>query len=184
MDIDISVAACLNLFRRQEKLQIQFFIQLVENKTSFGGNKCRIRVGIFLVTDIHDGLGFLVNIVKHSDKILLVVTIIPVTLCNNGLNLLENFLNNVVHFGNGNLIFGKGINLGDDKLADFPVLIIGKLGKSSVCTLSDRINDLLNIKNFSGSVFFDYKNFRLRLIDLSVINAFSHDVPPRSHFIQ
>ena len=70
-----------DLFRGQEELLVQFLVQLIEDQAALGGYQCGIRVGIFLVSDVHDGLALFVDIIQHPYKILLIVTIIAVAFC-------------------------------------------------------------------------------------------------------
>ena len=88
MDINITVPAGLDLFRGQEELLVQFLVQLIEDQAALGGYQCGIRVGIFLVSDVHDGLALFVDIIQHPYKILLIVTIIAVAFCNDRFYLL------------------------------------------------------------------------------------------------
>ena len=89
MHIDIAVAARLQFFGRQEELLVQFLVQLVEDQGTLGGNQCRVRIGILLIPDIHNGLALLVHIIKHTHEVLLIVAVIAVTLCHDGLYIFE-----------------------------------------------------------------------------------------------
>ena len=88
MYINITVPARLYLLRRHKELLIQLLIQLIKNKAPLGGNQRRIRVGILLVSNVHNGLAFLIYVVQHTHKILFIIPIIAITLCHNGLYLL------------------------------------------------------------------------------------------------
>ena len=65
MHINIAVATCLDLFRGQEEFLIQFLIQLIKDQTTLGRYQSGIRVGIFLVSDVHDGLTLFIDIIQH-----------------------------------------------------------------------------------------------------------------------
>ena len=155
MHINISVPACLNLFRRHKKLLIQFLIQLVKNQTPFGGYQRRIRVGVFLVAHIHDRLALFIYIVQHTDKILFIIPIIPITLGYDGLHLFQRALHNIVHHRNGDCIRFHFFHFGNHILTDVPFLLVRKPGQRTVCGFPHRINDLLHMKCFPAAVLFN-----------------------------
>ena len=88
MHINIAVTTCLDLFRGQEEFLIQFLIQLIKDQTTLGRYQRGIRVGIFLISDVHDGLTLFIDIIQHPYKILLIVTIIAIAFCDDRLHLL------------------------------------------------------------------------------------------------
>ena len=65
-----------------KELLVQLLIELIEDQAALGGDQRGIRVGIFLIADIHDGLAFLVYAVQHADKILLIVAVVAVAFGN------------------------------------------------------------------------------------------------------
>ena len=88
MHINIAVTTCLNLFRGQEEFLIQFLIQLIKDQTTLGRYQSGIRIGIFLIPDVHDGLTLFIDIIQHPYEILLIVTIIAIAFCDDRLHLL------------------------------------------------------------------------------------------------
>ena len=56
MYINITVTTCLDFFRCHEEFLIQLFVELVEDQTSLCGYQSGVRIGIFFISHIHDGL--------------------------------------------------------------------------------------------------------------------------------
>ena len=88
MHINITVTTCLDFFRGQEEFLIQFLVQLIKDQTTLGRYQGRVRVGVFLISDVHDGLTLFIDIIQHPYKILLIVTIIAIAFCDDRLHLL------------------------------------------------------------------------------------------------
>ena len=174
MHINIAVAAGLNLLRGHKELLIQLLVKLIENQASLGGDKGAVCVGVFLVAHIHDGLTFFVDVVHHPHEILLVIPVVAVALRNNGLDLLQCALHNIVHNGNGNPVLFQLIYLVHHILADMPLFFLRKFGQGPVCALSHRINHLLNIKAFQAPVFFYDLNLFDRPVHSTVFRILLH----------
>ena len=164
MNINITVAAGLNLLRRHKKLLIQLFIQLIKDQTSFRGYKRRIRIGVFLIADIHDRLALFVYIVQHTHKILLIVTVIPITLCHHRFYLFQCAFHDIVHDRNGDRAFIQLVYLFYDIIADMAFFFLRKLGQRPVGAFPYRVDHLLHIKIFFTAVFFDHLSRPVRFI--------------------
>ena len=192
MDIDIPVPAGLNLLRGHEKFLIQFLVQLIEHQAPLGGHKRRVRIGVLLVPDIHDGLALLVHIVQHPHKVLLVIAVVPITLGHHGLYLLQSALHDIMHHGNGNLVLLHLIDLINNILADTALVLRSKLCQSPVGALGHRIDHLLYIEVLPASVLLYHPYFSYRSEILPVIHFFpgclikitahiSHSLPKQNH---
>ena len=181
MNIDIAVTTCLYLLGGKEERLIEFLVKLVEYERTLGGYKSGVSVGILLVSDIHDGLALLVYVIEHAHKILLVVAVIPVALCNNGLNLFKGRLNDIVHYGYRDLVSLELIYLVADILAYLTLLLLGKLGQRPVCALAYGIDNLLYIELLVTAILLDDYDMSLGHVPLAVIiviqflNRFHHN---------
>ena len=127
MYINITVSASLNLFGSHKEFLIQFFIKLVKNQTSLCGNKGTVCIGIFLISHIHNGLTLFVYIIHHADKVLFIITVIPITFGNDRFYLFQCTFYNVVHDRNRNFFLLKLIYLIYHILANMIFFFIGKL---------------------------------------------------------
>ena len=171
MYINIAVPARLNLLRRHEKLLIQLFIQLIENQASLRRNERRIRIGVFLVTNVHNRLALFIDVVQHTDKILLIVTIIPITFCHNRLDLLQRTLYYIVHDRNGHCICIHLFHFCNDILTYMSFFFIGEFCQCTVGRFPHRIDYLLYIKSLSATVLFNDPCLTARLKFHTVIHC-------------
>ncbi len=76
MNINISVTACLYLFRVHEKFLIEFLVQFIKDQTSFGRNQSTSVLAFSLSPMYMIDWLFCIDIIQHLYKILLIVTII------------------------------------------------------------------------------------------------------------
>ena len=156
MDVNVAVTARLELLGGHEELLVEFLVQFVENKAPLGGNKRGICVGVLLVTDVHDGLALLVHLVQHAYKVLLVVAVVLVALCNVRICGLQSALNYVVHLGDGDFVRVERLCLLGDVAADIFDLSGGKLVHHAGGGLIYRVHHLLDIEFFLCIVLFYY----------------------------
>ena len=169
MYIDIAVPAGLDFLSGHKELLIQLLVELIEDKASLGGYKGGIRIGIFLVSDIHDGLALFVYIVHHPDKILLVIAVIPVRFGNDGLDLFKHAFHYVMHQRDGHLVHIQLIHPLYHLLADKVFFFLRKFSKRSIGRFPHRIYDLLDIKLLSGPVLLDHPDILLRFVQFGEI---------------
>ncbi len=163
MDINVSVTTGLDLLGSHKKLLIQFLVELIKNQASLGGHQGRVRIGILLISHIHNGLALLVHIVQHPNKVLFIVAIIPVTLGHNRLHLFQCALHDIVHDGNGDFRLAQLVHLVHHILADMMLLLIGKLCQGTIGAFAHGVDHLLHIKGFLAAIFLDDIHRFLRL---------------------
>ncbi len=132
MYINVSVAAGLYFLRRHEKFLIKLLVELIKNQAAFCGNKGTVRVRIFLVSDIHDGLALVIYVIQHSDKILLIITVIPVALCDDRLDFLQSTLHNIMHDRNRNFIGIQFVDALNDLCANIFLFLLRKLRQCAI----------------------------------------------------
>ena len=101
MNVDITFPARLQFFYCHKKLLIKGFIQLIKDQTALGGNQSTVCIAVFLISNVHNGLAFLVYIIQHPHKILLIIAVVPVTFCNQRIDLFQRSFYNVVHLSDG-----------------------------------------------------------------------------------
>ena len=173
MYINITVTTCLDFFRCHEEFLIQLFVELVEDQTSLCGYQSGVRIGIFFISHIHDGLTLFIYIVHHLNKILLIIAVITVGFGYDRLYILQCTFHNIVHDRDWDLICLQLIHFIHNILADMLLFILCKLCQRTICRLSDCINDLLDIKSFQTAILFDNLYILLRMIKLSIFNLVS-----------
>ena len=153
MDIDIAVLASLQLVLGHKELAIQTFIEFVENQAAFCGNQGRVRIGIFLISDKTDRLAFLIYLVHKMNKIFLIVTIIPIGLCNSRLHIIQNFLYHIVHFCNGYGSKELVIDHSVDSCHNIRILAFSQLHYSPCSRFMNGVHNFLLIVIFQCSIF-------------------------------
>ena len=97
MNVNIAILTCLTLVARHEKLLVEIFIQLIEDKAALRRHQRAVRVGVALVADVADRLALRVDIVHHMDKIHFIIAVVTITLCDRRAYLLQRALHDVVH---------------------------------------------------------------------------------------
>ena len=101
MDINIPIPTRLQLLGCHKKFLIKLLVELIINQRTLGGNKGAVGVAVFLVPDIHDGLAFFIHLIQHFYKILLIIAVVPITFCNQRIDLFQRSFYNVVHLSDG-----------------------------------------------------------------------------------
>ena len=156
MNINIAILACLALISGHKKLLVQILIQFIKNQASFGCHQCTVCVGITFISNIPDGLTLGIDIVHHMDKIHFIIPVIPVTFCHIRIHFFQGTFHNIMHLCNGNAFFSQAFRSRRRIAAQFLRFFFRKCvhrsgGRFIYCT-----DNLLYIKFFSGSIFFDY----------------------------
>ncbi len=170
MDINIAVAACLQFLCRQEKFLIQFLIQLIEDQASLSRYKGRIRIGIFFVADIHDGLALFIDIIQHPDKILLIIPVIPIAFCHDRFHFFQCAFYNIVHNGDRDLVRIHLVHFFHYISADLLFLILRKIGQCTISGLTDSVDHLLDIELLQTVILLHYLDLPLRSVHLPIID--------------
>ena len=158
VDVNVAVPTGLQFLGVHKELLVQLLIELIEDQAALGGDQRGIRVGIFLIADIHDGLAFLVYAVQHADKILLIVAVVAVAFGNLRPHRLKRRFDDVVHLPDLNLGHVMVTDITLDMIADRLQLILCKVVEDAVCRLIDGDNNLLDVKRFFGVILFDNSN--------------------------
>ena len=158
MDVNVAVPTGLQFLGVHKELLVQLLVELIEDQAALSGDQRGIRVGIFLIADIHNGLAFLVYAVQHADKILLIVAVVAVAFGNLRLHRLKCRLNDVVHLPDLNLGHVMVADITLDMIADRLQLILCKVVEDTVCRLINGDNNLLDVKRFFGVILFDNSN--------------------------
>ena len=156
MDVNVTVLARLQLVSCHEKFTVQLFVQLIENQAALRRHKRTVRIRIALVSDIADRLALRIDIVHHMDKVHLIIAVVPVALCHRRIHCLQGAFYDVVHLLNRDALLVQGLCLALRKLTEELQLLIGKFIQNPGRRLINRDDDLLHVKLFIGSVFFDY----------------------------
>ena len=159
MDINISVIHCLKFLYCHKKLLIQGLIQFIKDQASLCGNQSAVCIGIFLISNVHDGLALFINIIQHLHKILLIIAVIPVTLRHRRIYPLQSSFHQIMHLGNGNLRYVQGFCFLFHKLADKVQLRLGKGNHCPFCRFIDCHYYFLYIKFLFCTVFFNHFDF-------------------------
>ena len=75
-----------------------------------------------------------------------------------------------MHHSNRHFVVAQLIDLVDHMSADLPFFFLRKARQRTVCALSNRVDDLLDVKLFPAPVLFDnlYRSFRT--VNLSIAN--------------
>ena len=167
MNIDIAFAARLKLLDRHEKLLIQLLVELIKDKRPLCRNQRRVGVGVFLVAYVHNRLALLVNLVKHMHKILLIVAVVSVALCNGRIHQIECALDYVVHFRNWDFILIHPKNTAVHKRGYLAYILVCEFHKCAECRFFNRDYNLFYIIFLFSSVLF--------------YNVY-HNTMPLSHF--
>ena len=170
MNIDIAVPTSLNLVRGHKEFLIKLLVQLVEDQTPFRGHQCRIRIGILLVSYVHDGLALFIYIIQHTHKVLLIIAVIPIALSHHRLHLLQSVLHDIVHHRNGDFLHTHLIDLVHHVLTDPAFLLHAELGQSPIGAFAYGIYDFLHIEGFSASVLLYHGHFPCRFEGFPVID--------------
>ena len=155
MHVDIAVAARLQFLDREEEFLIQLLVELVEDQRALGGHQRGVRVGVLLVADVHDRLALAVDLIEHVDEVLLVVAVIAVALGDSRVDRLQRGLNDVVHFGDGDLVLAHLQHAAVHKGTDLPIVLVGKGDERSVGGFGHGSDDLLYVVVLACAVFFN-----------------------------
>ena len=158
MNIEIAVPDRLDFLRGKEEFLVKFPIELIENQTPLGGYQSTVRVGVLLVPDVHDGLTLGVHFIQHLDKILFVVPVVPIALGDGGVHSLQRPLHDIVHLGDGHLLYAKLRHPFFHELADEALLFLRKRDENTVRGFVDRVHHLLHVEIFQRPVFLDNLN--------------------------
>ena len=155
MDIDITVALSLQFFDCQKELLIELLVELVENQAAAGGYKRAVRVGIFFIADVHDGLGLFVDRVEHLHKVCLVIAIIAIGFGDGRIDRIERAFNDVVHLRDHDAFGAERFAFFGDEAADEIQFLRLEGIEHAFGAFVDCGDDLLNIKRLFCAVFFD-----------------------------
>ena len=158
MNINIPFPDRLKLLHSQEKFLIKLFVQFIENQTSLRRHQRTVRITVLLIPDVHDRLALPVNLIQHVHKILLIIPVIPVTLCHDRIHFLQSAFHHIVHLGNLNLLHSQLKDLLFHKPADELNVFLRKLNQGTIGRFIDSHNDFLYIKFFFRSVLLDHSD--------------------------
>ena len=164
MNINIAVLACLQLIAVHKEFPVKLLVQFIEYQASLGCNQRTVCVCIALVPDIADRLALGIDLVHHVDKIMLIISVIPVTLGNRRVYLLQSPLHNIVHFLDRNFFLPQGLRLVCGISAQEVNLLLRKAVHDPFRGFIDCPDYFLNVKFFFCSIFLNYINHCLHLI--------------------
>ena len=156
MNIDIAIPACLPLISGHKEFLIQILIQFIKNQAPFGGHQCTVRIGIAFISDITNRLAFGINIIHHVDKVHFIIPIITITLCHIRVHFFQSTFHNIMHLCNRDTLLLHTFCSFRRISAKFCCLFFRKCIQGSCSRLIHRTDNLLHIKFFTGSIFFDY----------------------------